>query len=109
MIEETFDISSKKNQEDKDKQIVKFDDSWDSQSEISSININTFNKDLESARVKSHQYAHSEFVKAVPKLKEDKFQKINTIRMNKIEYIMSKEYDIHGVKAFDLHLINMKQ
>ena len=109
MIDEVFDIHSQRNEEIKSKQKVKFDDSWDLRSEISSININSFSKDLESARRNPPKHAHSKFVKVAPELKEDKFQKLNTLRMNKIEYLMSEEYSVHGVKAFDLHLLNMKQ
>jgi len=71
--------------------------------------MNSLSKDLENAKVDHCKHAHSKFVKVAPELKKEKFQKLNTLRINKIENIMSEEYKIHGVKAFDLHLLNMKQ
>ena len=40
-------------------------------------------------------------------MKDFQSNRMNTMRINKINDILSQELDMQGVKIFDLHLLNM--
>ena len=64
------------------------------------------NKSKDSSEEKSFQ-TYNEFIKNDPQQYVDKLKKVNTLRVQKIQHIMSDSDKIQGVKFVDLHLLNM--
>ncbi|CAI2371659.1 unnamed protein product [Moneuplotes crassus] len=64
--------------------------------------------------VKLNYYSHHKkfggqsFHEIPPELNTKKLLRMDTLRVKKIQQIISDEYNIPGVKFFDLHLLNMK-
>lgn len=70
-----------------------------------SVKVDKMNK----THAKLNVVVHPEFIYNAPQLDKNKIQKMNTLRIKKIQHLMSDKADCKGIKIFDLHLLNMKK
>ena len=54
-----------------------------------------------------YSYGQIDMMESVPKYNK-KIERMNTLRIQKIQQILNSQNQIQGVKIFDLHLLNMK-
>lgn len=83
-------------------------ENWDNISYVSElskeINLSDNSKDLLSPCP-----SQMNFVKVAPRVSAKKLNKLNTLRIQKIQDIIEDNEEIRGVKIIDLHLLNMKR
>ena len=89
--------------ESKEKEI---NDEWDSFGSNISYNERELDGSWDFSIKRSFQ-VDSEYYQKAPQWQMDKLKKVNTLRLQKIQHIMSDYYKIQGVKFVDLHLLNM--
>lgn len=82
------------------------DDEWSNYGSNVSGNEKEIARFWDSSEEKSFQ-TYNEFFKNDPQQYVNKLQKVNTLRVQKIQHIMSDSDKIQGVKFVDLHLLNM--
>ena len=88
-------IKTKNKNEDEWENICSEGDSKENENEGSILQINKSPGKVEEERI--------------PKINIKNLERMNTLRIQKIQQILKSKHDIQGIKIFDLHLLNMKK
>jgi len=57
----------------------------------------------------NQSYGVGDMMESAPRMNTKKLERMNTLRIQKIQQILNDKAEIQGVKIFDLHLLNMKK
>ena len=98
-IESSLDIGILGKEERKN--INKLQNSWDENEDNSEQIKNRFKNGI------SRKSTQQKLIKKAPRIQMNKLEKMDTLRVEKIQEIISDEFPVRGVTIFDLHLLNM--